>query len=189
MTVTKRKDVRTPHVIMHKVADVRGGVSINTAELGGDYIREGAVLDIWNGICHVVKTAELVAGVDNSGKDLKVKKYHNFKAGDVVMFKDGGIASKITKIVEGKDYDTLTLDAKLEDEIGIGHCIAEAKQKQAESGAALRYVPQAIVGTGKTFGPGVNVDTDAWVVAVTNGNRIPSFVYEKLKGIVELLKL
>lgn len=189
MTVTKRKDVRTPHVIMHKVADVRGGVSINTAELGGDYIREGAVLDIWNGICHVVKTAELVAGADNSGKDLKVKKYHNFKAGDVVMFKDGGIASKITKIVEGKDYDTLTLDAKLEDEIGIGHCIAEAKQKQTESGAALRYVPQAIVGTGKAFGPGVNVDTDAWVVAVTNGNRIPSFVYEKLKGIVELLKL
>ena len=31
MTVTRRKDTRTPRVLMHKVADIRGGVSVNVS--------------------------------------------------------------------------------------------------------------------------------------------------------------
>ena len=44
MTVTRRKDTRTPRVFMHKTADIRGGVSVKVSELGGDFLNEGAVL-------------------------------------------------------------------------------------------------------------------------------------------------
>ena len=62
MTVTRRKDTRTPRVFMHKTADIRGGVSVKVSELGGDFLNEGAVLSAPdNGICHVVKIAVLQA--------------------------------------------------------------------------------------------------------------------------------
>ena len=38
MTVQRRKDTKVPRVFMHKVADIRGGVSVKTSELGGDYL-------------------------------------------------------------------------------------------------------------------------------------------------------
>ena len=61
MTVQRRKDTKLPRVFMHKVADIRGGVSVKISELGGDYLHEGAVLSAAdNGICHVVKIAEVV---------------------------------------------------------------------------------------------------------------------------------
>lgn len=99
MTVQRRKDIRTPRVFMHKVADIRGGVSVKISELGGDYLREGAVLSAPdNGICHVVKVAEVVAEVGASDTNIKVKKLHNFKVGDFVMTDEGGLAYAITAI-------------------------------------------------------------------------------------------
>ena len=44
MQVNRRKDVRTPRVLMHRIADIRGGVSGKASELGGDFLYEGAVL-------------------------------------------------------------------------------------------------------------------------------------------------
>ena len=86
MTVSRRKDSNVPRVIMHKVADIRGGVSVHSAELGGDFLNEGSVLSApINGICHVVKVAVVVADVAETDKVIKVKKGHNFKVGDFVM--------------------------------------------------------------------------------------------------------
>lgn len=115
MTVQRRKDTRTPRVFMHKVADIRGGVSVKISELGGDYLREGAVLSAPdNGICHVVKIAEVVAEVGASDTAIKVKKLHNFKVGDFVMTAEGGLAYAITAIDESnKDYDTITVGTTL----------------------------------------------------------------------------
>lgn len=119
MTVQRRKDTRVPRVFQHKVADIRGGVSVKTAELGGDYLREGAVLSAPdNGICHVVKiaevVAEVVAEVGASDTAIKVKKLHNFKVGDFVMTAEGGLAYAITAIDESnKDYDTITVGTTL----------------------------------------------------------------------------
>lgn len=38
MTVKRRKDQAVPRVFEHKVADIPGGVSVKTSELGGDYL-------------------------------------------------------------------------------------------------------------------------------------------------------
>ncbi len=185
MTVNRVKDTKTPKVLMHKVADIRGGVSVNVSELGGDYLREGAILSAPdNGICHVVKIGSVVADVAATETAIKVGKFHNFKEGDFVMLDEGGKASKITAIDDkNKTFDTLTIDAAL-GAISKGAQVVEAAAASTTTTSALKYVPLSVVGTGKRIEPKSNLDTDAWVIAVTKGNPVPECVAKHLKGIV-----
>ena len=75
MQVNRRKDVRTPRVLMHRIADIRGGVSVKASELGGDFLYEGAVLSAADekGLCHVVKIAQVVAEGGASDKTCSVR--------------------------------------------------------------------------------------------------------------------
>jgi hypothetical protein len=187
MTVNRRKDTKTPKVLMHKVADIRGGVSVNVSELGGDYLREGAILSApVDGICHVVKIAVVVADVAAADKTIKVEKFHNFKAGDFVMLDVNSAAVKISSIDESnKAYDTLTVATAL-GAISKGAQVVEAAAASTAEAktSALKYVPLAVVGTGKRIEPKTNLDTDAWVIAVTKGNPVPECVAKHLKCIV-----
>lgn len=187
MTVRRRKDTRTPRVFMHKVADIRGGVSVKVSELGGDWLPEGAVLSAPDagGICHVVKIAVVAAVVEESGTTIKVKKLHNFKVGDYVMAVEGGVAYAITAIdtAGSKDYDTLTVGTTL-GALSQGDFLMEAAAESATTTSALKHVPLALVGTGKPVIEGTNLDTDAWVIGVTKGNPLPQCVAEHLKGII-----
>lgn len=187
MTVKRRKDTRTPRVIMHRIADIRGGVSVKVSELGGDFLQEGAVLSKADdkGICHVVKIAQVTAEVGASDKTIKVKKGHNFAKGDFIMTKVGGVAYDITAIdTEGsKTFDTITVSTTL-GAISQGGFIIEAAAKSTSTTSALKYVPQSINGTGKQFFKDSNLDTDAWLIAVTKGNPLPEFIMAYLKGIV-----
>lgn len=187
MTVRRRKDTRTPRVFMHKVADIRGGVSVKVSELGGDWLPEGAVLSAPDagGICHVVKIAVVAAVVEESGTAIKVKKLHNFKVGDYVMAGEGGVAYAITAIdtAGSKDYDTLTVGTTL-GALSQGDFLMEAAAESSSTTSALKHVPLALVGTGKPVIEGTNLDTDAWVIGVTKGNPLPQCVAEHLKGII-----
>lgn len=185
MTVRKRRDDKTPHVFIHKIADVRGGVSVKASELGGNYLREGAFLSApVDGVCHVVKTAEVASAVSGSDTTIKVKKHHNFKVGDVVMAEPTKIAKKITAIDESnKTYDVLTVSAAI-GAVTAGKSIVEATA-EASSGA-LKYEPQSIVGTGKEFDGKTNINTDAWVIGVVKDPSAPAYLLDKLKGIVNL---
>lgn len=185
MTVQRRKDTRVPRVFQHKVADIRGGVSVKTAELGGDYLLEGSVLSAPdNGICHVVKIAEVVAEVGASETTIKVKKLHNFKVGDFVMTAEGGLAYAITTIDESnKDYDTITIGTTLK-AIAKGGFLIEAAAESATTTSKLKYTPLSLVGTGKPIVKGQNVDTDAWLIGVTKGNPLPECVAKYLTGII-----
>lgn len=185
MTVQRRKETRVPRVFQHKVADIRGGVSVKTAELGGDYLREGAVLSAPdNGICHVVKIAEVVAEVGASETAIKVKKLHNFKVGDFVMTAEGGLAYAITAIDESnKDYDTITVGTTLK-AIAKGGFLIEAAAQSTSNTSKLKYIPLSLAGTGKPIAKGQNVDTDAWLIGVTKGNPLPECVAKYLTGII-----
>lgn len=184
MTVKRVKDTRTPKVFMHKLADIRGGVSIKTAELGGDYIREGAVLSApdSNGICHIVKCAQVTADVASTGVDINVKKFHNFKVGDFVLAAIDGVAYAISSIdTSNKDYDVIKVATTL-GAISKDSFIAEAGAKSTTTTGALKHTPLALVGTGKGFDGTSNVDTDAVLIGVTKGNPMPSFI--SLTGII-----
>lgn len=188
MTVRRRKDTQTPRVLMHKVADIRGGVSVNTSELGGDYLREGSVLSSpIDGICHVIKTAEVIAEVQSSEKSIKVKKGHNFNVNNFVLVDENAVASKITKIDDttSKEFDTITISEAL-GTIPVGGAIAEAKEASSSSQnkSELKYKPLAITGTGKPVEKKMNLDVDAWLIAVTKGNVIPKCVSKYLTGII-----
>lgn len=186
MTVKRSKDVRTPHVLMHKIADIRGGVSVKTSELGGDWLREGAVLGTpTNGICPVVKFAEVLTSVTATGKDIQVGKFHNFKVGDFVMTGVGGVAYNITAIdtTTSKTVDTITVATAL-GAIDKGGFIIEAAAQSTTTTSALKYTPLAVVGTGKQVDTSGNIDTDAWVIGVTKGNLLPTCVASALKGII-----
>lgn len=185
MTVHRRKDTRVPRVFQHKVADIRGGVSVKISELGGDYLREGAVLSAPdNGICHVIKIAEVVAVVGASETAIKVKKMHNFKVGDFVMTAEGGLAYAITAIDESnKDYDTITVGTTLK-AIAKGGFLIEAAAESTSTTSKLKYTPLSLVGTGKPIVKGQNVDTDAWLIGVTKGNPLPECVTKYLTGII-----
>jgi hypothetical protein len=185
MTVQRRKDTRTPRVFMHKIADVRGGVSVNSSELGSDWLPEGAVISQpVNGICHVVKVAEVAAAVAESGKTITVKKGSLFNVGDFVLLKVGDKASKITAIDKtGKETDKITIDTAL-GAIAIGGFLVEAGAASTTTTSALKYEPFAVVGTGKPILPNDNIDTDAWLIGVTKGNPLPECVASELKGII-----
>lgn len=190
MTVKRKRDVDTPRVFMHKLADIRGGVSVAASELGGDFLREGAILSApVNGITHVVKTAQVVAEVAASGKAIKVKKLHNFKVGDIITSALGKAAHAITEINDsGKEYDELTIGTAI-GALATGDVIVEAKAEatgETSSKSELKYEPQSVNGTGKPFDPKSNINTDAWVIGVTKGNICPAFIAEKLRGIINL---
>ena len=186
MTVKRRKDTQTPRVLMHKLADIRGGVSVNVTELGGDFLPEGAVLSApIDGICHVVKIAKLTEEASDSAVEIKVKKGHNFKLGDFVMADVGGKAYAITAInTSEKTHDTVTIGTTLGVKIEKDGFLIQAKAESSTTTSALKYVPLAISGTGKPIVQGQNFDTDAWVMAVTKGNPLPDCVKKHLTGII-----
>lgn len=186
MTVTRRKDTRTPRVFMHKTADIRGGVSVKVSELGGDFLNEGAVLSAPdNGICHVVKIAVLSAEAITTATDIKVNKGHNFKVGDFVMADEGGKAYAITEITTTeKTHDTIKVGTTLGVKIEKGGFVIEAAEESATTTSKLKYTPLSLVGTGKPIVPNSNLDTDAWLIGVTKGNPLPECVMKHLKGII-----
>lgn len=194
MTVTRRKDTRTPRVFMHKTADIRGGVSVNVSELGGDFLNEGAVLSAPdNGICHVVKIAVLSEEATIFTTDIKVNKGHNFKVGDFIMADEGGKAYAIASITTTeKTHDTIRVKTTLGVKIAKGGFIIEAAAEAAAESAAesaaetskLKYTPLSLVGTGKPIVQNSNLDTDAWLIGVTKGNPLPECVMKHLKGII-----
>lgn len=185
MTVKRRKDTRTPRVFMHKIADIRGGVSVNVTELGCDYLPEGSVLSApVDGVCHVVKRAKLTADATNADTSYKVAKGHPFKVGDVIMLNTGAKAYAITGIdTSNSAYDTITVGTTLGAAASIGDQLMQAAAAGA-SGSAFKYTPFALTGTGKPVIAGQNMDMDAWVIGVTKGNPLPAAIASVLKGII-----
>lgn len=184
MTVRRRKDRQLRSVFMHKLADVRGGVSVATSELGGPILLEGAVLSKpVSGITHVCKFAKVVEAVEATAKTVKVAKDHNFKVGQFITAGVGEIAATITAIEEGKESDTLTLDAAL-GALGADKLLVEAAAKTTAKESALKYEPVALCGTTKAIEPKSNLDTDAILIGVTTGHILPECFKAYLPNII-----
>lgn len=187
MTVRKKKETAQAKVIMHRVADIRGGVSVVTSELTQDFLPEGAPLSLpdSNGKTHVVKYALVKTTAAVNATEISVYKDHNFKVGDIVFAAERGNAYAITAIdTSNSGYDVITvgttLGAALTADISY---LFQAKTSGASVGA-LKYEPAAINGTGQVIEANSNLITDAWLMAVTKGNKIPSLIANKLKGII-----
>ena len=186
MTVTKRKDSNLPRVFVHKVADVRGGVSVAIADLNVDFLSEGRVVSApVSGVSHVVKYAKVQANATDTAVKIKVYKGHDFKVDDVICAAENGAAYAITAIATSNAaYDEITIGTTLGVALSKDTSFIYHAAESGASGAALKYEPLALVGTGKPVVSGHNIDTDAWVIGVTKGNALPSLIASKLKGII-----
>lgn len=189
MTVKRRKDSATRPIFVHKIADVRGGVSVATSDLAGNYLAEGAPLYYTGGKWHALKYARVIEKSTTTA--VKVEKTHNLKTGDVLLASigDNSSSGSVTKIDTSKSaYDTITLSAALGTleagavllEAGTGQeQAAEATPASVEKNVTLKHTIDALNGTGSFFPPNSNVITDAWLIGVIKDPGFPEFALPK----------
>lgn len=187
MAMTVRKSADTDlkkNPVVHRIADIRGGVSVDVSELTQDYLPAGTPISKpASGIAHVVKFAILQANAANEATTLKVLKGHNFKVGDNVFAVSGAKCYAISAIsTSNSAYDEFTIGTTLGVALSAGAPIYQGSTTGATAGA-FKYEPFAITGTGLKVEADSNLVVDAWIHAVTCGNELPALIAGALKNV------
>lgn len=174
LRIERKKNDRAGKCILHRIADIPGGVTVSTKSLGGNVLVEGTPIGkSINGIYAVCKTAVLTEFIDTK---LTVKAGHHFKVGDKVAT-SGSNGKTVTQIEHvDSQFDTIYIDSALDGSPKAGDVLFEA------SGAnkTLKIVPIAVVGSTMDVKAGDNLFVDAWVHAVVREEGAPA-VTEKMK--------
>lgn len=162
LTINRQRDNRSNKCLLHRIADIPGGVGVRTSNLGGKLLLEGTPLCKGkDGLWEVFKTAEIVS-VDAEKKTANVKKGHHFVVGDAV----GTESNKIKEIkTNDPSVDVLTLT-----EAVSGSTLAQSGEMR----------PIAVAGSTEDIIAGDNLFTSAWVIAVVNSETAPKVPAEKL---------
>lgn len=187
MIVKKSADTAQKRVFLHKLADVKGGVSVKGSELGGDVLLEGTPIGApVSGICSVVKFAKVVTVVGATATEIEVEKGHHFKVGDFVMKAAGGLAYAITAIdkTTNATKDVITIGTTIA-AIAKDAYIYQAAAESASTTSALKVKAQSMVGTSVPVAANDNCVTDGILIGVTSGNPIPALV-TTLTGIINI---
>lgn len=170
LTIKRKKDNRVVKCILHRVADIPGGVTVQVANLGGSALFEGTPLGKGsNGLYVVCKTAQVITEANASATTYEVAKGHHFKVGDRFATDDcnGQTITAIDKSDAAKDV--ITVGTTLGAIVKAGTCAFES------SGAnkTLKVAPVAIAGSNYDVENGENLFTDAWVIGVVNTANAP----------------
>lgn len=122
LKIERKSDSRVIKAILHRIADIPGGVTINVADLGGSLLQEGTPICVGsNGMYNVLKTAKVVTEYVN-GTSLEIAKGHHFKVGDKIANEAGTMYANITAIdkTTNADKDVLTLTAQFAAGMAVG---------------------------------------------------------------------
>ncbi|MBR8725530.1 hypothetical protein [Bacteroides pyogenes] len=184
LTIKRKKDNRVVKCILHRVADIPGGVTISVANLGGSALLEGTPLGVGtDGLFVVCKTAQVITKAEANAVAYEVAKGHHFKVGDRFATDacDGQPITAIDKTDPAKDV--ITVGTTLGAVVKPGTCAFES------SGAnkTLKNTPVAIAGSNHDVENGDNLFTDAWVIGVVRKSNAPILndtAEKALKGIV-----
>ncbi len=115
LKIERKSDSRIVKPILHRIADIPGGVTVSTADLGGSALLEGTPICLGsNGLYKVVKTGKVVTEY-SSGTSLELAKGHHFKVGDKIADEAATAAATISAIdkTTNADKDVLTISANL----------------------------------------------------------------------------
>lgn len=165
LKIERKTDSRVNKAILHRVADIPGGVTVSVASLGGDTLQEGTPLCVGsNGLYEVVKTAAVVTAYA-SGTSLEVSKGSHFKVGDEIVDEAGTVSGVIAAIDKSTnaDKDVITLEEAFAKGLAKGALIVLDGQ-----GNAI-----AIAGSNYTVKPNDNLFVDAWVIGVVREGNAP----------------
>lgn len=170
LTIKRNNDTRVVKCILHRVADIPGGVTVNTANLGGASLFEGTPLAKGeNGMFEVVKTAIILTEASASATTYEVAKGHHFKVGDYFAAgsQSGQVITAIDKTDSAKDVITLgaTLGAKV-----TANTVA---YQTTGANKTATNTPVAIAGSNYTIDPTSNLFVDAWVIGVVREGNAP----------------
>lgn len=170
LTIKRNSDSRVVKCILHRVADIPGGVTINVANLDGGAVLEGTPLAKGSsGLFEVVKTAQVVEAATTGATTLKVAKGHHFKVNDYIAFSSTNKGNKITAIDKSNaGYDALTVSA-IAGDIALGAC---GVQTTSTSTYAPKFDTIAIAGSNYDVDGG-NLFVDAWVIGVVREANAP----------------
>lgn len=185
LTITRKKDNRVVKSILHRVADIPGGVGVSVANLGGAVLCEGTPIgiDASTGLYKVVKTAKLYANAANTDTTYKVCKGHHFVAGDYITSgnNNGQLISSIDK--SNAAYDTITVGTTLGAALTAGAVMVHVTGTNKTAAVA----PVAIVGESYDVVAGENLFVNAWVIAVVKESLAPivtDTIKSALKGVI-----
>lgn len=181
LKITRSADSRVIKSIVHRLADIPGGVTVSVADLGDAALVEGTPVALASdGMFHVAKTALIVSDATNVAVAYDVAKGSHFKVGDRFAT-EGANGQLITAIdkTTNTDKDVITVGTTL------GVVITAASKTVAFESAAgnkvPKYVPTAIVGSNSDVVASDNLFVDAWVLAVVRTGNAPA-VNDTLKG-------
>ncbi len=184
LKIERKKDSRVVKCILHRVADIPGGVTVSVADLGGAGLFEGTPLAVGkDGLYVVVKTAQILTDAAKTDKTYEVAKGHHFKVGD--HFATAECAGQIISAIDKTDAskDVITLAEALGEVVKAGTCAFESDGNTKE----LKHVPIAIAGSNYDVEAGDNLFVDAWVIGVVRKGNAPIIndaIAEALKCIV-----
>ncbi len=171
--------------IASRVADIPGGVTVETSKLGGKALFEGTPLGKGNdGLYNVVKTAQIVTAAAADATAYEVAKGHHFKAGD--RFSAGGANGQVIASIDKTDpaKDVITLSATLGKVVKVGDTAFES----AGANTTLKVQPLTVAGSNHDVDPdGDNLWTDAWLIGTVRESNAPAVndaIKEALKGII-----
>jgi hypothetical protein len=111
LKIERKSDSRIIKAIIHRLADIPGGVTVSVANLGGAALNEGTPLCAGSdGMYNVVKTGKVVTAY-SSGTSLEIAKGHHFKVGDKIADEAATMHATITAIdkTTNADKDVVTL--------------------------------------------------------------------------------
>ena len=170
LTIKRAKDNRVVKCILHRIADIPGGVTVKTANLGGTALFEGTPIGKGkDGVFEVCKTAQIVTKAEESATTYEVAKGHHFKVGD--RFATDACNGQTITAIDKSDVtkDIITVDTTLGAVVNAGTCAFES------SGAnkTLKVVPIAIAGSNEDVDEKSNLFVSAWVHAVVRESNAP----------------
>lgn len=184
LTIKRAKDNRVVKCVLHRIADIPGGVTVKVANLGGTALFEGTPLGMGaDGLWNVCKTAQVITEANNAATTYEVAKGHHFKVGDRFATADcnGQTITSIDKSDPAKDV--ITVGTTLGATVKAGTCAFES------SGAnkVLKVSPTVVAGSNMDVEPGSNLWVDAWVIGVVKKAVAPivnATIEAALKGVV-----
>ncbi len=122
LTIKRQSDNRVTKCVLHRIADIPGGVTVSVAELGGNALFEGTPIGIGsNGLYNVIKTGRVVTAY-SSGTSLEIAKGSHFKVGDKIANEGATMHATITAIdrTTHTDKDVVTLAAGFSSPLAAG---------------------------------------------------------------------
>lgn len=171
LTIKRNSDSRAIKCIMHRVADIVGGVCVDVSKLGGSVLLEGTPMGKGsNGLYRVVKTAVVVADATSSDTEYQVAKGHHFLAGDKIS--DGNKNAQTISSIDKSNaaYDVITVGTTLGGALSEGDVLFEAN-----SGAkTLAVTPICIAGSTYDVEASTNLFVDAWCIAAVRAANAPA---------------